>query len=314
MKSRERIDKALSFIETDRPPHFENHFGLTEEAFGLSFPTHGELQRASIKEREMLYGRMAELYARIIEKYRWDAVALWTPGSRDELQYDFIPFLQKYLGGDFPIINHVWSSFVDLETVKDYTEFSIKMFEEPEEIHAWARKMLEEARLHAQRSIDAGVYGIIIASDSAFNSGSFLPPDKYAEFSAPYAKELIGLIQSQGVKAGYHTDGNIMGILDTIIGMKPDYLHSIDPMAGMDIKVVKERTYGKVALMGNVQCNYLQDGPDEDIKKSAGYCLDHGPAGGGYIFSTSNVVFKGLPLRSYEVMLDYFWNRYPAAE
>jgi hypothetical protein len=36
-------------------------------------------------------------------------------------------------------------------------------------------------------------------------------------------------------------------------------------MAGMDIKQVKELTYGKMALMGNVQCSYLYDCSDERI-------------------------------------------------
>lgn len=310
MKSRERLDRALNFMETDRPPHFENQFDLAEEAFGMSFPASGELYNATGRERERLYGRIAEIYAKTIERYAWDAVTIWNPGSRDQIQYDFIPFLQKYLGEGFPVINHVWGSFVDIETVSDYMEFSVRMLEEPEKVHAWARKMLDEAKLHAQKSIDAGIYGIIIASDSAFNSGTFLSPAQYAEFSAPYVKELIDLIQGQGVKVGYHTDGNIMGILDIIIGMQPDYLHSIDPMAGMDIKAVKDRTYGKVALMGNVQCSYLQDGPDDKIIESAGYCLEHGAPGGGYIFSTSNTIFKGLPLRNYEVMVDYFRKRY----
>lgn len=310
MNSRDRLDKALRFEETDRPPHFEASFELAEEAFGLSFPSSDEMYKATKKEREKLFGVCAEIYAKTIEKFKWDAVNVWNPGSRDELQYDFIPFLQKYIGEDIPILNCVWGSFVSLETVKDYMEFSIKLVEEPQEIHRWAKSMLEDAKIHAQKSIDAGVYGTIIANDSAFNSGPFLSPAQHAEFCVPYAKELIDMVKNQGVKVGYHTDGNLMKILDQIIQMRPDYLHSIDPMAGMDIKVVKELTYKKIAIMGNVQCNYLQDGPDEKIIESAKYCLDHAPEGGGYIFSTSNTIFKGLPLKNYEVMLDYFWKRF----
>lgn len=310
MNSRERMDRTLRFEETDRPPHFELQFQLEKETFGLSFPKQEELCKVSKREREKLYGKIAEIYARTIEEFKWDAVVVWNPGSRDEVQYDFIPFLQKNIGEDIPIINNVWDSFVSLETVKDHMDFAIKISEEPEQIHKWAEKMLEEAKIHAQKSIDSGVYGILIANDSAFNSGPFLSPKQHAEFCAPYARELIDMIKKQGVKVGYHTDGNLMKILDQIIEMKPDFLHSIDPMAGMDIKTVKELTYKKVALMGNVQCNFLQDGPDEKIINSAKYCLDHGTAGGGYIFSTSNVIFKGMPLKNYRVMLNYFWNRY----
>lgn len=37
-----------------------------------------------------------------------------------------------------------------------------------------------------------------------------------------------------------HSDGNMMGILYQIPGIGPDILQSIDPMAGMDIRQVKQ--------------------------------------------------------------------------
>ena len=77
-------------------------------------------------------------------------------------------------------------------------------------------------------------------------------------------------------------------------------------MAGMDIAITKKRCQGKMALMGNVQCNLLQDGPDEVIRKSALYCLENASPGGGYIFSTSNTIFKGMPLENYEYMLQVY--------
>ena len=61
-----------------------------------------------------------------------------------------------------------------------------------------------------------------------------------------------------------------------------------------------------MALMGNVQCNLLQDGPDAAIRDSALYCLENASPGGGYIFSTSNTIFPGMPLANYEYMLKVF--------
>ncbi len=44
-----------------------------------------------------------------------------------------------------------------------------------------------------------------------------------------------------------------MPILDSLVSLGAELLQSIDPMAGVDIAEVKKRTYGKIALMGNVQ-------------------------------------------------------------
>ena len=73
-----------------------------------------------------------------------------------------------------------------------------------------------------------------------------------------------------------------------------------------DIAVTKKRCRGRMALMGNVQCNLLQDGPLDAIRESALYCLKNASHGGGYIFSTSNTIFPGMPLAHYEYMLDVF--------
>ena len=77
-------------------------------------------------------------------------------------------------------------------------------------------------------------------------------------------------------------------------------------MAGMDIAEVKRRCHGRMALMGNVQCNLLQDGPAEAIRRSALYCLEHASPGGGYVFGTSNTIFPGMPLANYHYMLDVY--------
>ena len=55
----------------------------------------------------------------------------------------------------------------------------------------------------------------------------------------------------------------------------------------------------------------ILNGPKEKIIESAEYALEHGPKGGGYIFSSSNTIFKGIPLENYELMLDVFRRKFP---
>ncbi|MBT5710742.1 hypothetical protein HOI71_06855, partial [Candidatus Poribacteria bacterium] len=96
----------------------------------------------------------------------------------------------------------------------------------------------------------------------------------------------------------------IMPILDQLVECNAHGLHSIDPQAGVDIAEVK-RLYGdKVCLCGNVNCGLLQTGTDEEVIADATYSLKHGMPGGGFIFTTSNVAFKGMPLERYELIMD----------
>lgn len=160
MTGRERMLKTLRFEEPDRPPHFEIMFELEKEAFGLEFPDRNAWYDCSRTEKERMIGQCMEIYARIVERYEWDALAVFWP---------------------------------------------------------WC--------------------------------------------------------DSDGVIAAKQTFGDSI-----LIG----------------------------SIVGNVQCNVLQDGPREAIRDSALYCLEHASPGGGYIFSTSNTIFPGMPLENYETMLDVF--------
>ncbi len=95
-----------------------------------------------------------------------------------------------------------------------------------------------------------------------------------------------------------------MPILDQLVQANPHALHSLDPQAGVDIAEVKRLVGHKVCLIGNVNCAFLQTGTDEQVMESARYALKNGMLGGGYIFSTSNCIYTGMPLERYELMLD----------
>jgi uroporphyrinogen decarboxylase len=73
----------------------------------------------------------------------------------------------------------------------------------------------------------------------------------------------------------------------------------------MDIAEVRKK-YPHLVLMGNVQCSYLQDADEELIRNSVRYAMNSAKLGGRYIFSSSNCIFAGMPLLSYEIMLDEY--------
>jgi uroporphyrinogen decarboxylase len=196
----------------------------------------------------------------------------------------------------------VWA----IEAVSDWEQFAIDLVENPAKVHAAAAAKCAAALRTIDRLIEAGADFVYMPNDVAFNAGPFISPRQFAEFVAPYWARQVHRVKQRGAIAFIHTDGQIMPILDQLIALGADCLQSIDPMAGVDIAEVKRRTQGKLALMGNVQCSLLQDGPKEAIRASAEYCLRHASPGGGYIFSTSNTVFPGMPLANYEYMLEVF--------
>jgi uroporphyrinogen decarboxylase len=300
MTGKERFFEALAFRETDRPPHYESMFELEYEAFGLRFPDRKLWNGVGANEKDRMIGQCMEIYQRIVERFEWDALMVYWPWGDP----DGIIAAKQTFGDSIAIGGVVGGALWAIDTISDWDEFSINLVEDMESIHKQAQQMLDAGVELVGKLVDAGADYIFLPHDVAFNGGPFVSPITFREIVTPYLAKLVKSVKDAGVPAIFHSDGMLMPILDQILECEPDCLHSIDPMAGMDIAEVKRLTYPKMAIMGNVQCNYLQDGPDELIRQSARYCLENAAPGGGYIFSSSNTIFEGLPLRNYEVMID----------
>ena len=184
-------------------------------------------------------------------------------------------------------------------------DFVYQIADDPDGMHEQAEKKMKWAMERNKRLFDAGIESFILCADYCYNSGPFLSPKMFREFITPYLAKIIDEIRKMGGYAIKHTDGNIMPILAQLIECRPHAIHSLDPMAGVDIAVVKKITSeAGVAICGNVNCARMQTGTDEEVRQSALYALKHGKPGGGYFYTTSNVPFRGLPAERYQMILD----------
>lgn len=302
MTGKQRMLKTLRFEQPDHPPHFETMFELEYEAFGLHFPDRTTWAGATAQAKERMVAQCMEVYARIVEQYHWDALAVYWPWSDP----DGVRAAKKLFGDSILIGGMVGGTVWSIDGITDWEQFAVDLAERPEVLHEAARQKSQAAMDKIRQLVEAGADFTFSPNDVAFNGGPFISPAQFHELVTPYLTEQVAYARSLGVIPFLHTDGNIMSILDDFLSTGAACLQSIDPMAGMDIAEVKRRCHGKMALMGNVQCNLMQDGPHEAIRKSALYCLDHASPGGGYIFSTSNTIFPGMPLKHYEYMLSVY--------
>lgn len=302
MTGKQRMLKTLRFEEPDRPPHFEAMFELEYEAFGLRFPDRKAWAGCSATVKERMIAQCVDVYAHIVERYRWDALAVYWPWGDP----DGVAAAKRAFGDSIAIGGMVGGALWCIDTIPDWDAFAAMLFEARTDLHAEAERRCAAGLESIDRLIDAGADFIYLPHDVAHNGGPFCRPADFAEIVTPYLARLVARIRERGAFAFFHSDGNLMPVLDDILACQPHVLQSIDPMAGMDIAAVKRRCRGRMALMGNVQCNLLQDGPREAIRASTRYCLEHAAPGGGYIFSSSNTIFPGMPLEHYEYMLDAF--------
>ena len=215
--------------------------------------------------------------------------------------------IRKLTGDRFMLTTHGDGTF-SIPDGNHMLEFVYWITDKPADAKRHAAKSARAAIERNKEFIDAGMDSFILCSDYCFNTGPFLSPDLFAEFVAPYLRRIIRETRAAGAFTIKHTDGNIMPILDQLVDCRPHALHSIDPMAGVDIREVKRLVGDRVCLCGNVHCAALQTGTDQDVIDSCEYCLTHAKPGGGYIYCTSNIPFRGMPVERYRLVLDV-WKR-----
>ena len=308
MKPREKFIAALE----RKPiiglvPHFELVFFLTMEAFKKVHPSqryYSQWDQMSEKERNIHRNDMADIYIATAEKYNHSAIFLHpNPGNLDEI-LRLIDIIREKTGDKYFIMIDGDATF-SIPDGDHMQEFSYRIVDEPEKLKEEANNLVNRALIKAEKLQKHGrLDGFALCSDYCLNTGPFLSPEMFSEFVTPYLAKLIKGYRDMGFYTIKHTDGNIMPILDQLVETNPHALHSIDPQAGVDIAEVKRLIGDRLCLIGNVNCGLLQTGTEDQVIESVRYSLKHGMPGGGYIFSTSNCIYTGMPLERYELMLN----------
>lgn len=283
-------------------PTFELQFQLVEEMFGKSYLNHEAYQKAGPAERERMLHENAELLVQVAERLDY-CVIMETYTPDDESRTWTARRIKELTNDAYLLIVHGDATY-GIPNGENMVEEAVKFLQHGDAMKRQADKMVDEALERGQRLIDGGIDGFALCADYCFNTGPFLSPRLFEGFVTPYLARLCAGYREMGAYVLKHTDGNIMPILDQLVSARPHAIHSLDTQAqNMDLKVIKEK-YGKdICLIGGVQCGLLQTGTEEEIIADCKYALETLMPGGGYIYSTSNVAFKGLPLERYLLVL-----------
>ena len=306
MTPRERAAAALNLQIPDQVPTFELEFQLTREFCGKNYLGQRDLEGLSASEIDKKLHENAEFHLELFSKLEYSIIPIHHLNMENKMETARI--IRKISGNQFMLTTHGDGTFA-IPNGNNMYEFSYRIVDDPKSLHTDADNMANNTIENNKRLVDAGFDSFILCADYCFNAGPFFSPKQFGEFVVPYLTKIIDSIRADGAYAIKHTDGNIMPILDQLVACRPHALHSLDPMAGVDIKEIKELVGDKVCLCGNVNCALMQTGTDEEVIESAEYAMTHGKPGGGFIFCTSNVAFTGLALERYMMILDV-WKKH----
>lgn len=306
----------LTALEGKQPPGhvptFELVFYLTMELLGKVHPDHRcfpQWEQMSASERRAQVADAAEVHIAVARHYGHSAIAVFDGEGWPGCCRPITECIRERTGGEFALF---WTGDTTIAIPEDGPSLERlvwRIADEPQKLKEEQDRLVDA---YLERAAEPGVRGLIdgyvLLRDYCTNTGPFLGPERLREFVFPYLRRLIAGYRSLGFYTIKHSDGNIMPIIDELLSCRPHALHSLDPQGGVDLATVKAGWGDRVCLIGNVDCGLLQTGTDEEVVAAARAALRAGMPGGGYVFSTSNCVYTGMPLARYDLMMEV-WRR-----
>jgi uroporphyrinogen decarboxylase len=233
-----------------------------------------------------------------------DARAYTPPDPESPHRLGKLPDLVARYKGKRAICFHHRTAFMWSAYLMSLDAMLMNLIAEPELVTLTMEKVLRCNMRIVQRAIRAGAEVVILGDDYAANHGPMMSPELFRQFVLPPLKRMIAMIHDGGAFCIKHSDGDLYPILDDIVSAGPDGINPIEPVAGMELKKVKQLVGDKVCLTGNIDCAHLlPHGTPEQVREAVRQAIADAAASGGYIVTSSNSIHSSCRPENFVAMV-----------
>ncbi len=230
-----------------------------------------------------------------LESYSWP----------DPEKLDYSPFVEakKYLKPGMKIIAVLGKLFTAAWQLMGLENFCMMMYDNPQLIDALVGRIGNIQIKALEKIIRMETVGAVwLADDIAYRTGTMMSIPWLKEKLFPFYRQMADICRAADKPIIYHSDGNLMEMLDTIIETGFDALHPIESES-MDIYEVRKKVQKKLCLVGNICVHSLATETPEEIKELVKDRIINLGHQGAYCVGSSNSVPNWVPLENYKAML-----------
>jgi uroporphyrinogen decarboxylase len=158
----------------------------------------------------------------------------------------------------------------------------------------WTRKV-------AKNLMELDFDFFFMPDDIGFGAAPMISPEHFREFCVPVMRNVIEIIDRPVV---YHSDGNIMPLMDDILDLGVAGIANLEP-GPMDIVEVKKLYGDRVTLIGNIDLHYtLTRGTPEETTDEVRERIEALSPGGRYILASANSLPNYVKTENVRAMSD----------
>jgi len=206
--------------------------------------------------------------------------------------------------------------YITPTTAVNYANYYIGMenlgvliYDEPELLSEWFKAIRQSELRRIDAIADRRISPVdIIYADVAQKDRLSFSPEFLRRELIPDVRDLCDLFHSKGMKVIFHSDGNIMSILDDLNDAGVDGLNPLEIAAGMDIKEIKERFGRNFIICGGIDVSKLMPyGTKDEVITATKELINIAGKDYGLCLGSSTELGNDIPLENVRAMIETCW-------
>ncbi len=149
---------------------------------------------------------------------------------------------------------------------------------------------------------------IKIGDDLGTQESLLISPQMYRDILKPIHADLIQFIKERTkAKVFFHTDGDVVPLIDDFIEIGVDILNPIQTSAGKmaDLAALKQRFGKNMVFCGGIDTHkVLPYGSPDDVRQEVKRVIEHLGPGGGYMVASVHTIMTDVPPENVLAMVD----------
>jgi hypothetical protein len=223
--------------------------------------------------------------------------------SREEVMDGWVPEMRRWIEAFAPKVMFVPGCGVGLDAARHaigFELFTYAIYDMPNEIDRILTEHMEASRRYSEAMAESRLSPLaFVWDDIAFKSATMYSPRWLRENWLPRLQYILEPLKKAGIKVIFHSDGNLLEIVDDLVSVGVDGLNPLEQLAGMDLALLKRRWGDKLILVGGIDCSQLLPlGTPEEIREKVRWAIKVAAPGGGFFIGSSSEIVPSTPLEN----------------
>ena len=165
----------------------------------------------------------------------------------------------------------------------------------------WMRALEDHRRRYVELSAQRATSNLaMIYSDVAFKHKLMFSKATFREYGFfDDVAEICASCHAKGLQVIFHSDGNIMDIVDDLVAAGIDGLNPLEKAAGMDVYALRQR-YPELILVGGLDVTHLlPEGTPHEVRRETRHMITELGSAGRLLIGSSTELGNNVPLANY---------------